>query len=215
MNPTQKKIRERFFLPGMTAKIITSVTNCISCVQKRNYVDKNQHVYHRSLESQPFQKIYVDLVGPLTPGEWHGEKVSYILTMMDDFTKWAEAIPVGDITAVSVAKNWVENWIACYEIPEQIHSNRGVQFTSKLYREVMRLFGILAPVTPPYNPRSNKVEQLHRILGEVRRSDQSGAEKDWPSKLPLALFAHRTTVSRTTGVTPFQALFGINSRIPL
>jgi hypothetical protein len=135
--------------------------------------------------------------------------------MMDDFTKWAEAIPVGDITAVSVAKNWVENWIACYEIPEQIHSNRGVQFTSKLYREVMRLFGILAPVTPPYNPRSNKVEQLHRILGEVRRSDQSGAEKDWPSKLPLALFAHRTTVSRTTGVTPFQALFGINSRIPL
>jgi hypothetical protein len=215
MNATQKKIRERFFFPGMTARIVTGVTNCISCVQKRNYVNKNQHVFHRSLESRPFQKIYVDLVGPLTPGEWHGEKVSYVLTMMDGFTKWAEAIPVGDITAPTVAKNVVEHWIARYGIPEQIHSDRGVQFTSELYREVMRLFGIRATTTPPYNPRSNKVERLHRVLGEVLRSNQASAEKEWPEKLPLALFAHRTTVSRTTGVTPFQALFGINSRIPL
>jgi hypothetical protein len=79
----------------------------------------------------------------------------------------------------------------------------------------MRLFGILATLTPPYNPRSNKVERLHRILGDVLRSDQTGTEVDWPTKLPLVLFAHRTTISRTTGVTPFQAMFGVNSRIPL
>ena len=215
MNATQKKIRERFFLPGLTNKIVTSVTNCIGCVQKRNYVNKDQHIFHRSLESRPFQKIYVDLVGPLPEGEWQGKKVNYILTMMDGFTKWSEAIPVSDITALTVAKNVVEHWVARYGIPEQIHSDRGVQFTSELYKEVMRLFGILATLTPPYNPRSNKVERLHRILGDVLRSDQTGTEVDWPTKLPLVLFAHRTTISRTTGVTPFQAMFGVNSRIPL
>ncbi len=37
MNATQRRIRQRFFLPGMAMKIVTSITNCIQCVQKRNY----------------------------------------------------------------------------------------------------------------------------------------------------------------------------------
>ena len=36
--------------------------------------------------------------------KYWGQRVSYLLTMMDGFTKWAEAIPVGEITARSVTK---------------------------------------------------------------------------------------------------------------
>ena len=46
-----------------------------------------------------------------------------MLTMMDGFTKWAEAIPVGEITARSVAKVVLEQWVARYGIPDQIHSD--------------------------------------------------------------------------------------------
>jgi Reverse transcriptase (RNA-dependent DNA polymerase)/RNase H-like domain found in reverse transcriptase/Integrase core domain/Integrase zinc binding domain len=215
MTSTQKKIKERFFLPGLANKVITAVTNCINCVQKRNYVKKDQHIFHRSLESRPFQKVYVDIVGPLPAGKWRGEEVTYILTMMDGFTKWTEAVPIKQITGEAVAQSIVDEWIARYGIPEQIHSDRGAQFTGEIYQEVMRLMGVTTTVTPPYNPRSNKVERFHRILGEVLRSDQSKPEEEWPEKLPLALFAYRTAISRTTGVTPFQALFGVNSRVPL
>ena len=34
-------------------------------------------------------------------------------------------------------------------------------------------------------------------------------------KVPLAMFADRTTVSSLTGVTPFKGVFGVDSRVPL
>ena len=92
--------------------------------------------------------------------------------MMDGFTKWAEAIPVGEITARSVAKVVLEQWVARYGIPDQIHSDQGLQFTSQ---GLMGLLGNMKTTTPLYNPRSNKVEWLHWVLGNVLRSDQTGS----------------------------------------
>ena len=139
----------------------------------------------------------------------------YLVTMLDGFTKWAEAIPVGDITAQTVAQVVLEHWVSRYGIPEQIHSDQGAQFTGTLFSEVMEMLDIKKTVTPPYNPRSNKVERFHRVLGEIIRSDSTRPADSWAEKLPAALFAYRTTVSTVTGVTPFQALFGINGRVPL
>ena len=154
-------------------------------------------------------------MGPLIDREWQGTKVNYILTIMDGFTKWAEAIPMGDTSAQTVATAVIEQWVSHYGIPDSIHTDQGAQFTSELYREVMRLLNVETTVTPPYNPRSNKVERLHRILGDILRSDDTGPMQEWAAKLPLVMFAHRTAVSTVTGVSPFKAMFGVNSRIPL
>jgi hypothetical protein len=89
------------------------------------------------------------------------------------------------------------------------------QFTSELFKGTMDLLGIVKTVTPPYNPRSNKVERFHRTLGDLLRSEATGPASDWTKKLPLALFAYRTAVSNATGATPFRAMFGTNSRVPL
>jgi len=122
---------------------------------------------------------------------------------------------VGETTARSVAKVFLEQWVARYGIPDQVHSDQGLQFTSDLFRSLMDLLGITKTTTPPYNPRSNKVERLHRVLGNILRSDQTGPVCQWVQKVPMALFAYRTTVSNVTGVTPFRAVFGADSRVPL
>jgi len=138
-----------------------------------------------------------------------------VLTMLDDFTKWAEAIPIEDISAKGVADAVVEHWVARYGVPDKIHSDQGVQFTSNVFTHMIEALGIKTTTTPAYNPRSNKVERMHRVLGEILRSDQTGPPEDWVRKLPMAMFAYRTTTSTVTGVTPFQAMFGVNSRVPL
>ena len=114
-----------------------------------------------------------------------------------------------------MAQTILDNWISRYGIPEQIHSDQGSQFTGHVFQELMELLDIKNTVTPPYNPRSNKVERFHRVLGEVIRSNSTRPVDDWVGKIPAALFAYRTTVSSVTGVTPFQALFGVNGRVPL
>ena len=75
-----------------------------------------------------------------------------MLTMMDRFTKWAEAIPMGEITARSVAKVVLEQWVARYVILGQIHSDQGLQFTSKLFIGLIGLLGIIKTTTATYNP---------------------------------------------------------------
>ena len=122
---------------------------------------------------------------------------------------------MGEITARSVTKVVLEQWVARYGIPDQIHSDQGLQFTSELFRGLMGLLGITKTTTPAYNPRSNKVERLHRVLGNILRSDQTGSVYQWVQKVPLAMFAYRTTVSNVTGVTPFKGVFGVDSRVPL
>jgi Integrase zinc binding domain/Integrase core domain len=215
MTATQKRIREKYFMPNLTVRVTTAIANCVECIKKRNYVNKNQHLYHRSLEANPFEKIYVDIVGPLPESEWNGVKMKYVVTMMDGFTKWVEAILIPETSTPQVVQVIVDGWISRYGIPEQIHSDQGAQFTSELFKGTMDLLGIVKTVTPPYNPRSNKVERFHRTLGDLLRSETTGPASDWMKKLPLALFAYRTAVSNATGVTPFRAMFGTNSRVPL
>ena len=172
---TKRKFRERFYAPGAGRQIVQEITNCVNCIQRLNAVRKDQHVFHRTLETKPWSRVYIDLVRPLPQNKYRGHQVSYLLTMMDGFTKWAEAIPVGEITARSVAKVVLEQWVARYGIPDQIHSDQGLQFTSELFRGLTGLLGITKTTTPAYNPRSNKVERLHRVLGNVLRSDQTGS----------------------------------------
>jgi len=54
----------------------------------------------------PFDRVAVDLVGPIFPPTERGNK--YILTMMDYATKYPEAVPLKDIQAETVAEALVK-----------------------------------------------------------------------------------------------------------
>ena len=83
----------------------------------------------------------MDLVGPLGDGQ-SGPR--YILTGEDHFTRWVTAVP-----------------IPIYGCPEEIHSDQGKEFTSKLWVELMDNLQINLTMTPTYNPQFNLVERFH------------------------------------------------------
>ena len=57
---TKRKFLECFYAPGAGRRI----------VQKLNAVRKDQHVFHRTLETKPWSRVYVDLVGLLPENEY-------------------------------------------------------------------------------------------------------------------------------------------------
>ena len=87
-------------------------------------MDRDQYIQHLTLEQYPGAKLYVDIVGPLPKDVCRGEEVSYMVTMLDGFTMWAEAIPVASISAEAVAKVIMEQWVTRYGIPDQVHSDQ-------------------------------------------------------------------------------------------
>ncbi|XP_023230455.1 uncharacterized protein LOC111630574 [Centruroides sculpturatus] len=68
----------------------------------------------------PFQKVATDIVGPL-PVSQDGNR--YILTIIDIFTRYAEAIPIPDQSACTIAKGIFDYLICRYECPDLIISD--------------------------------------------------------------------------------------------
>ena len=63
----------------------------------------------------------------------------YILVIGDYFTKWTECFPMPNMEAVTVVKILVNEVIARFRIPNQIHSDQGKQFKSTLFKEICQL----------------------------------------------------------------------------
>ncbi|KAI0241039.1 hypothetical protein LSAT2_002963, partial [Lamellibrachia satsuma] len=74
-----------------------------------------------------FDHVHVDLVGPLPPSQNH----RYLFTVVDRFTRWAEAIPLVDAQTTTCARAFAAHWVARFGVPADMTSDRGSQFTSE------------------------------------------------------------------------------------
>ena len=85
--------------------------------------------HYPSMSSYPFQKLSLDFVGPL-PNTSHGHV--YLLTVMDTFTRWVEALPVRASTAEAMVRILSTEIFPRFGLCEWLHSDRGSQFTGDL-----------------------------------------------------------------------------------
>jgi len=78
-----------------------------------------------------------NIVGPLPPSKGY----TYMLTCVNHFTPWLEAIPITDSTAETVAQVFVSGWVLKFDIPSVVTTDRSVQFEFSLWQKPMQLLG--------------------------------------------------------------------------
>jgi len=81
----------------------------------------------------PWEMLAIDILEVRTSRKNH----HYLLVIMDYFTKWVDAVPLHDQTAISVSDAIVN----LYSIPTVIHSDQGRNFESSLFSQVLQAFG--------------------------------------------------------------------------
>ena len=209
---TVLRAKTRFYYPGMTTDLIVRAKSCPSCLAKINKTKIRDTVHKPNRSGYPGEKLFVDLVGPLS--ETHDHK-KYILTIEDAFTRHVQAFPIPNKETATVAMTLIERYISVFGIPEAIHSDNGKEFVSKLWQEMMDLLQITKTSTPNYNPQSNSVERYHRTLNSMLRVMMSRDETEWGRYLPAATLAYNTKVHSSTGLTPYFAMFGRECRLPI
>ena len=101
---------------------------------------------------EPMERIAMDLTGP-HPTSKSGNM--YILTIMDVFTKWAEAIPIRNKEAVTVARALVDVFLSRFGMPLQILTDNGKEFENGIMRELCRLLDIDKVRTTAYKASTN------------------------------------------------------------
>ena len=94
----------------------------------------------------------------------------YILVVQDYFTKWADARPIPDQTAVRITRELVHIF-AGYGIPEIIHSDQGRNFESTIFQQTMAAFGVKKTRTTAYHPQGDgMVERFNRTVLQLLRA---------------------------------------------
>ena len=215
INMTFSRMRERFYFPNMYTFISARILNCVECITKRSTHKNAQHKMHREQLSYFGQRVYCDIVGPMSGSKYNGKICRYLLTIMDGFTRYLVAVPIPDQKTETLVTEIIDNWILVHGCFEVLHTDNGSNYTSNLFKEVMARLGVIKTYTPAYSPEGNRVERSHKVLGDIIRSDNRFEDQNWTSKINAAVMAYNSSVNRITGMSPFEAVFGRNPTLPI
>jgi cleavage and polyadenylation specificity factor subunit 1 len=207
---SRKLISERFVWPGMAKDIQSWSRCCVHC--QRSKIHRHTHSEPQSFPpDHRFGTVHVDIVGPLPSSQGY----SYLLTCVDRFSRWPEAILLRDITTKTVATAFINGWISRFGVPRYLVSDRGSQFQSQLWGEICDMLGVLRRKTTAYHPASNgMVERFHRQLKNSLKAAISVSGANWSSSLSEVMLGLRSAVKLDSQFSAAQMLYGVPLRLP-
>ena len=111
---TKRLITDRFVWHGITKQVGKWAAECVRCQQSKIQLHTKAPLQTFSVPPRRFDHINIDIVGPLPPSRGY----TYLLTVVDRFTRWPEAIPMHDATTPTCARALASHWLARFGIPQ-------------------------------------------------------------------------------------------------
>ena len=162
---------------------------------------------------EPFEVVSIDITGK-HPKSAKGNE--HILTVVDIFSKWAEALPIRVHTAPVVAKVLMDHVFSRFGMPKRLLSDQGKEFESELFQELCKRMDIEKIRTTAYKPSTNGcVERFHRTLNSMIGKVVHSNHRDWDERLPSIMAAYRAARHESTGYSPNFLVLGRENRAPL
>ena len=132
---------------------------------------------------------------------------------MDHFTKRAEAFPIRDHKAHTVAKVLLDRLFSRFGMPEEQLSDQGPEFDSELVAEWCKALGVRKS---PYRPTTNGIlERIHRTLNQMIGKIVSEGQRDWNEYVQPVVAVHRASEHVVTGFSPNFLMLGRDFRTPI
>uniref|UniRef100_A0A3B3BWV7 Gypsy retrotransposon integrase-like protein 1 n=1 Tax=Oryzias melastigma TaxID=30732 RepID=A0A3B3BWV7_ORYME len=208
MAGTQMLIRNSFWWPTMQADVAQFVTNCTACQTSKSPRQPPAGLLQPlPVPRRPWSHIAVDFITDLPPSQGN----TTILTVIDRFSKSCRLLPLPKLpTAMETAEQLLLHVFRHYGLPEDIVSDRGPQFTSRVWQAFCKGLNINVSLTSGYHPQSNgQVERLNQEITTFLRTYCSQHQREWSKYLVWAEYAQNSLKKMSTGLTPFQCVLGI------
>jgi transposase InsO family protein len=213
MDKTKERLRQVCYWTSQSADIRQHILACSACQMNKHLRQRPKAPLRSYTAGAPMEKVHMDILGPL-PKSHKGN--SYVLLMVDQFTKWVEAVALPDQTAETIAKAAVDNFFSRFGCPKEICTDQGSNFNSRLFQSLCHRLEITKKRTTPYHPSANgQVERMNRNVLQMIRCTLEGGQQNWDDKLQLLMGALRSSTNRTTGYTPNRLMIGRETQLPL
>ena len=197
---TQLQLQRKVYWPGWTTYIKTLLKRCNPCSRYHRGQAPKVAKLKPLVAGDVWERVSIDVTGPF-PKSRRGN--SFIVTMIDHFSKWAIAEPVANHHATTIARVLMEKVFPIFGAPLQLLSDRGGEYLSGLMQDMYQWYGIDKIQTTAYRPSTNgAVERFHCTLNSVLAKIVDEDQRSWCEKVPAAVAAYRASVHEATGFTP-------------
>lgn len=209
---TAERILESYWWPSIFHDASAFVASCPICIRNLPKNAQSCTFLKPYEQSQIFERIHVDLFGPLLTDE--GKK--FVLVAICSASKYAIFVPLANKEPVQVAKALFDNWFTKFGIPRILVNDSGSEFKNKLLKSMCDLLKIDQRFIAVQRPSSNgQVENVNRILAKYLKSFSQERPLDWERHLTALQWSYNTSVHKATKISPFSFLYGVDARTPI
>jgi hypothetical protein len=214
---TEQTIRQQFYWKNLRDDVHTVCSKCHNCQKNKRSTKKYGHLPVKEAQSDPWDVLCVDLVGPYTIKRKRKKNLKplWCVTMIDPATGWFEMREIPDKRADTIANIVEQAWFTRYPWPTQIIFDRGKEFMAEFAKMVRNDYGVKKKPITTRNPQANSIiERIHQTIGniirtfEVTKNPEIDEEDPWSGILAATMFATRATYHTTNQATPAQLVFG-------
>ena len=213
---TENTIRQNFTFNGLSQLVRDMVGKCHICQKCKKSHTKYGKLPEKKAESEPWDKLCVDLIGPYTIKRQKDKPMTlWCVTMIDPATGWFEMAELPDKYAITIANIVEQTWLTRYPWPTTMTFDKGTEFMGEFAQMIKNDYGIVTQGATVRNPQANAIiERVHQTMGNIIRTFQLhstdlGEDQDpWKGILSATMFALRATFHSTLKATPMQLVFG-------
>ena len=128
MHRTYQKLLPKYYWEGMYTDCRNWCRSCIDCGTKKQGAYRPPAPLQPIPTTRPYYAYHCDVLGPL-PETYNGNK--YVIIFIDRFTKFPEAFPTRNQTAVTVAKLFMTEIVCRYSAPVELVTDNATNFQKR------------------------------------------------------------------------------------
>jgi hypothetical protein len=186
-----------------TAELVQKCEGCKKCARDQKQPSSLTQLIQPTCL---LQRWGLHFLGPLPPAQGN---LKYVVVAVEYFSKWIEAKPLATITSVTVQKFFWQNIVCRFRVPKAITVDNGTQFDAEAFKEFCEQIGMKIHFASVRHPESNGLVERASgiIMTGIMKLIFNQPRGKWPDELIKVVLSHNTTISRSTGFTPFKLLF--------
>ena len=211
---TRAKIETYFWWPSISKDVRYHTKGCETCQRKRMATVRDKiPIKFIPRGTQSFDVLVADVLGPFDSSS---QKHKWCLTVVDLYSRFPFIYPLKSLKPQEICQCFLQ--IFCtFGIPSKIVTDQGTNFCSTLNSEFAKVFGFTHALCIPGRKESTGLAERHnanieKLLHQILISDK---KRNWSNLCPIIAWTLRDTVNDTTGLTPFELVFGHEARSPM